>query len=121
MCHRCLSEQRLAERIHAADQAQAVAEAIRVAQWDRLFARQAGDSHRFPRTVADAAIEIAQSLTAGTHFKHYEGRRMHHDRAIVRVDLPGFYRLVAAEQPSGHLLDFQLMSHETYNHLLPGD
>jgi len=94
---------------------------MRVAQWDRLFRRQAGDSHRFPRNVGDAALRIAEALAAGTHFKHYEGRRMHHDRAIVRVDLPGFYRLVAAEQRSGHLLDFQLMSHETYNRLLPGD
>ncbi|MEP7217176.1 MAG: hypothetical protein ABI782_13075 [Anaerolineaceae bacterium] len=119
-CHRCLIEQRNADRLQAAETAHAVAEAMRVAQWDRLFRRQAGDSHRFPRKVGDAALRIAEALAAGMHFKHYEGRRMRHDRTIVRVDLPGFYRLVA-EDRSGRVLDFQLMSHETYNRLLPGD
>ncbi len=119
-CNRCLAEQRIAAAKHGADQSRAVAEAMRVARWDRLLARQAGDSHRFPRNVGDTAMRIAESLASGTHFTQFEGRRMHHDRRIVRLDLPKFYRLVAAEDSRGRLGDFQLMSHGTYNHLLPG-
>ena len=120
-CNRCLAEARRAAETHAAEQARAVEEAMRLARWDRLFARQAGDSHRFPQRVGDQAIRIAESLVSGTHFRELGGRRMHHDRTIVRLDVTGFYRLVAFEDRVGRLHDFQLMSHETYNRLLPGD
>lgn len=120
-CHRCLAEQRTANREHADDRARAVAEAMRVARWDRVFRRQAGDSHRFPRNVADAAMGMAESLAEGTHFKHFEGRRMHHDRSIIRIDLPRYYRLVANLEACGQVRGFRLMSHETYNRLMPGD
>ena len=120
-CNRCRSAARSAELAHAREQARAVAEAMRVARWDQLFRRQAGDLRRFPSVVADRAVEIAAALASGTHFNAYGGRRMHHDCHVVRLDLPRFYRLIAAIDASGRVHDFQVMSHETYNHLLPTD
>ena len=120
-CNRCLAEQRIADRNHEADQARAVAEAMRVARWDRLFSRQAGDSHRFPRIVADAAMALAEGLASGTHFAAFRPDRMPNDRRVLRFELPLHYRLIGRESTRGTLDGLAVMSHQEYDRLLPGD
>ncbi|MEO6398579.1 MAG: hypothetical protein ABIP13_08940 [Tepidiformaceae bacterium] len=120
-CNRCRAAARGAELAHAREQARAVAEAMRVARWDQLFRRQAGDLRRFPSVVTDRAVEIAAALASGTHFSSFRPDRMPNDRLMIRFELPLRYRLIGHLTSSGVLKGLTVFSHQDYSKLLPGD
>lgn len=116
-CHACRESK--AKRAREAEE-EAAREAL-AAAWGDLFPRQRGDYRRFPPQVVSRAIELGRRLLTGAHFANLGGDRMRHDAGMIRVELPGYHRLVFREESDGGVSGLRVLTHADYNQFFAGD